>query len=800
MARLFDTSTGQAAEVPDADAPAAVLSGRYGLDGSREVVLFDPDGKSWTMPAASAPEAFRKGYTYASQESVAEAEGERKYGALGAKLLAAGSGALRGVTFGLSDRALRNMGVQAQTLRDLQEGSPWTSGVSEAVGGVATAVLSGGASAVGGAAAKATGLAGAKGLLSRAGARAIEIGAAGAAEGALVGAGKAVTEDALGRADLTAESLIANAGLGAVIGASGGALLGGGSTLLGAGAKRAAGYASEKLGGGSVAEWLEDFAGERVLKATLGQQKRAFTQLEDKGLTDKAKKYLLEDLGLGKESLREAAGNTTEVIAEKLAERAQTLQSDLAATVQMLDDVTEGRPLQRVSPRVVARRIKKEVAEPLKRIAADRDTYKAVLDEVEAINAIGTGGISFGEARAQRAALQNKVNYDARQGLTAAATARRKAAQIWNDVIDEHAEPLLKELDPAAVKTYRDAREEFALVQRLTDYAESRAQGDAANRVLSPSDYGIGGVGGLMTGEPVTGAASAVAHKAIRERGAAVAANLAFKASRLQALQKAAKAVETKIDAAISGFLAPAMGTVTRLAPPASVRVLMSTSFVPQKAAAKGPPDRNDAAKRRAREIAELVQDPARAADRIAVALAGVDEAAPGVSGHTALTATKALQYLHTRAPKNRQSTNTLQPLLDDWRPSDQEASRFGRYVRAAMDPLSVLEDLKSGTLTPEAAETLRELYPQIHRMTLEKLTARLTEMKKKLPYEDRINLSLLLGAPVDDSMRPEAIARSQALWAKAPSEGGGQPQQTTGTLGLADNMRSATQRLEVKR
>ena len=811
MAELWDTTTKQLIDVPDADAPAAVLSGRAGLDASRDVVLFDPDGKSWTMPASSAPQAFEAGYTYGPQTEVASKINEEKFGSFGAKLLAAGANAASGFTMGLSDRALRNLGVSDQTLRDFETGEPLTAGVSKVAGGIASIALTGGAAGVGKGAAAATGL-GARGILGRAAAKAIELGTAGAIEGGVFGAGQAVSEDALGRADLNAESLIANAGLGAMVGGGVGGLLGGGASLTGEGLKGVAKYAGEKLGGGSVKEWLEGFAGERALKATLGQQKRAFTQLEDKGLADKAKKYLLEDLGLGKEALSEAAGNTTEIIAGKLAERRDVLQSDLSATVKMLDDVTEGRPMQRVSPRMVADRIKKEVAEPLGRIAADRDTYKALLGEVDAITDLGLGGISFSDARAQRAALQQKVNYDARQGLTAAAEARRKAAQIWNDVIDEHVDPLLKEIDPKAAKTYRDVREEFSLVQRLTDYAENRVQGNAANRFVSPTDYGMGGIAGVMTGDPVTGAVASMAHKTVRERGSAVAANLAYKASRLQFIQKASLDVSKQIDQTVDRFLngktRDAVGRFVTPGRPAAqnAQSLASISFLGRAANDNASEifrvaDRKDAAKDRASELAQLVSDPSKAADRIAMSLAGLDEHAPGISGQAALTATKALQFLHAKAPKKPSTINTLQPLLDEWKPSSQEASKFERHVKAALDPLSVLDDLGAGTLTQEAADTLRELYPKLHQMTFEKISAALAHSKKKLPYVDRVNLSLLLGAPVDDSMTPAFITRTQAMFNKPPEGGGGgQQAPAIGKLDLASNMRPATQKLEEKR
>ncbi len=808
MAELWDTSTNERVEIPDADAPAAVLSGRYGIDASKEVLLKRPDGKMVVVPATSAPEAFEKGYTFGPQTDLIAEHNAEKYGEFGAKVLSGAAGVARGLSLGLSDRALRNAGVEASTLRDLDEGAPFISGAGEVAGTLLPAVFTGGTSVGAQGAVRGVGAVAAKGALRKAGAKALQLGAKGAVEGAVYGVGHAVSEDALGRADLNAESLIANAGLGAVIGGGGGVLLGGGGSLLASGAKKAVGAANAKIGSGTIQEALEDFAGKRILKATVGPHKGAIKQIDKKGLTDRAEKYLLKDMGLGNESILGGAKNTTEVIAEKLATKADELRTRLDDFVTRLDDATKNTPIERLSPRQVAKRIEDDVARPLKKIAATQDEYRAVMREVKTIRALGNKGMSFAEARAQRAAVQDKINYkvDAKPLVQA----RRDIAKIWNDVIDETAEPVLVRLGEQTQNAYRAVREEFSLVKELLDHAQNRVQGSTANRLVSPSSYGIGlatGVADAASGGAMSvakGAVTAAAHQQVLERGNAFAANIAYKLSQLQAVQKASASVSARVNNAVNQFVQRPRGAVTRAVAPATVQFLSGVSFgtSPPKAATKVA-SRNDAAKERSRELSLLMGDPAKAADRIAFALTGLDESAPGISGQVAMTAAKALQFLHAKAPKNPQSANTLQPLLDDWRPTDAEVAKFERYTRAALQPLTVLDDLEAGTLTPEAAEALKTLYPQLHRMTVERLTAKLAESPKKLPYEDRVNLSLLLGAPVDDTMTPEFIRRSQALWTQKPSSGqgaGGQRLAGIDTLDMAGRMASPTQQLEVKR
>lgn len=155
-----------------------------------------------------------------------------------------GEGALRGVSLGFSDAALRAAGVDAGGLAARAEGD--ASKIAEIGGAVAPALLSGGSSAVGSAArltlagraaqvgraiTGATEAAAGRGLVARAGGAALASGF----EGALAGAGQAASELALGDRDLAAEHLLAGARRSAGLGA----LFGAGATTLGIGLERA---------------------------------------------------------------------------------------------------------------------------------------------------------------------------------------------------------------------------------------------------------------------------------------------------------------------------------------------------------------------------------------------------------------------------------------------------------------------------------------------------------------------------------------------------------------------------------
>lgn len=287
--RVIDASTGEAVEVEEAEASAGLASGRYRSGDGAPVRVRLADGGVAEADAAGAADLLRSGAAVGldTPEYAEERRLEREYG--DSPVRAGVAGAARGVTVGLSDVAGSALGF-AEPLRELQERNPDASTAGEVAGTIAPLLLSGGSSAVARAGVGAARAAEGGGLLTRAlriatapsrgvaaagelaersvlgllggtartgsgriAQRAASLGAAGAVEGAAYGAGDVLSESALGDHELTAETLLAGLGYGALSGGAGGALFGGGLGLLGEGARatwagvRRAGRASRDL-------------------------------------------------------------------------------------------------------------------------------------------------------------------------------------------------------------------------------------------------------------------------------------------------------------------------------------------------------------------------------------------------------------------------------------------------------------------------------------------------------------------------------------------------------------------------
>ncbi len=210
-------------QVPAEELAARFLKGDLQLVGGRDYQLTGADGKVWDVPAEGVAEALRTGYRFSERSEVIRAD------APGQNLQALAEGILNGATFGLGDKILVDVvGEDPEAVRARAEANPLMHGGGIAIGAGGLAAATGG-----GAGLALSRVVGARAAAAGLGARTAGFlgGAVGTGvEGAVYGAGEAVSEAALGRTDVTAERLLAGAGAGgfwgAAIGGPFGALFG----------------------------------------------------------------------------------------------------------------------------------------------------------------------------------------------------------------------------------------------------------------------------------------------------------------------------------------------------------------------------------------------------------------------------------------------------------------------------------------------------------------------------------------------------------------------------------------------
>lgn len=136
-------------------------------------------------------------------------------------------------------------------------------------------------------------------------------------------------------------------------------------------------------------------------------------------------------------------------------------------------------------------------------------------------------------------------------------------------------------------------------------------------------------------------------------------------------------------------------------------------------------------------------------------------------------------QYLGSHIPKPRAIPNPFNQ--NKWKPSDSEISRFERRVQAVENPLSIVDQLETGTLSKETVETVQTLYPKLYEMVQQKVVESMQNHKGTIPYSARMRLSLLMGETFDNSLKPENIRMMQQRFQQKPV----QPQKTSGNMNL---------------
>ena len=154
---------------------------------------------------------------------------------------------------------------------------------------------------------------------------------------------------------------------------------------------------------------------------------------------------------------------------------------------------------------------------------------------------------------------------------------------------------------------------------------------------------------------------------------------------------------------------------------------------------------------------------------RIAKHLAPIASAQPLLADRMETLAVRRLEFLAGKMPK-RPEIGGIQIGPDNWQPSDMEMRTFARFVAAAEDPDGVIERVATGQVTPEDAETMRELYPEQLAALTRQILERLPTLRQNLPYHRRLALSVLTGVPVDPSMDPRILAALQSQYAAEPA------------------------------
>lgn len=126
-----------------------------------------------------------------------------------------------------------------------------------------------------------------------------------------------------------------------------------------------------------------------------------------------------------------------------------------------------------------------------------------------------------------------------------------------------------------------------------------------------------------------------------------------------------------------------------------------------------------------------------------------------------AATSMNAVNYLNSLRPNS-----VKQAPLDTKLPASSTAkARYNQALDVANHPLSVLDKVRDGTITPSNLMDFKTMYPELYNGVATKI---MTEMSNHIakgdvvPYKTRLGLSMFLGQPMDSTISPASIMSAQ--------------------------------------
>lgn len=773
-----------------------------------ELLFKKPDGSFVTVDSSEAEVAKQAGYVPATRE---DALASRKPAS------AFLEGAARGVTFGLSDPLLIAAGTDREQLKARKEQNPKASMAGEIGGAVGFGVATGGASGlVGG---------GIKGA---------------AFEGGLYGTGAMISESALDNKELTGEHLAA--------GFVGGALAGGAAQGLFSAAGKGVSLGLSKFGG----QGLKGALNEAAFKA------------EERALS--------EGFATGVNKLRKRGGEMRDVVeyakreglpiefnpetADKVKAALKKTGDETADRVRILDGV---KPLTDDANRLslVDGAIKTLQTKFKGDIAAEADVARFISDELEPL--LGRTDLTWPEVYKLQSRLRAKVE-NVTTGM------KREVYDTGRKTLRDAVFAETEALGEGVQKQMHALQKDYATGSFLSEAIQNRINKNAASGGVTGTGMmdilrggGLGGAAGAAVlgpvGAPIGALLGAYANRALKEKGASVAAGalrslaesrvtggisrglaghlntilatapevlgayrypLAIAAAqgadalmeehlRLAAgpqgqdyMSKAALTVESPEEVKAAGERLAVLDALQAQAEQQQLEIDRAVDGVfgtapGRKGAFSTTPMTHKDFKKTMESIEAMLRSPEKAFEQVP---GNLRAGAPGMSSEAAAKLLFVAQFLDSKAPKAPDAGMPV-ALASPWQPSAADLDRFNRYKEAVESPAKVLKNMANGYIAREQVEAIQAVYPAIYQDLKEKISERMMTYKKPLTFQQKQAFSAILGVPLGMSQTQMQILQGLQQQVTQPPQGGSVKQDGRQKVDQEKNMETQAQRLE---
>jgi len=771
VARLYDYQTESAVNVDDSRVEDLIASGNYAFLQGDKVTLVGDDDTLYDFPADKAYAALRAGYRYAPVDLV-ETE-DLKATVSDSPFTSAGLGALRTMSFGLSDMALQNLGFTDEEIRMHRELNPIATTAGE-LGGlvfpfggtslVARGAARGAQKLVGSISKAASNKKALRTLASPLNTRVVKGAVGGAAEGAVVGVPYAVSSQILDdpeRRPEFSEHIIAGAGFGGIAGG----LVGGIATALSK--------------GGSALK----FARDRAYYRTLDPKKTEWNKITRHGnysrganefgakLANLDKKGIVKNLDDPEALLMQLEDDLLPYYGKRLDDIITDVESKMAKSGQYLDDL-------KFDPDTIADRMIREIVDNPRAMGAglvddavQNARIKNARQAIEDFRDIAWKNMNpIAKAISQKLGMRGKtLNFRDSEELKR--FYQRELANFKKNpdnfahyesmanIIREESENALaaignrlsntKGIKSDTYANFLEAKDVYATLKNLHFFSQGAAARQANNARLPLTSYIVGaGLGGgvfgaadsVLTGglgAAATFAGTALARKFIRDNGELLFARTLNRISDYGGMLNLADKSQKAMDAGVSLILKGGAA--------AGVKVTNPIPDSPEKTIEEFIKTRN--------QLDNLNGNPQALYPRFLAMLPEV-EGDQTLNQSVANTMANGVSFLHSKLPKSTTAPSELVFNPTEEVPRFSEILKFNRYKTIVDNPNLVLPMIAQGSLQPEHVEAMQAVYPALYQAQMKMLVERVMTRNRNLDTVVRNSLSRFFQARMNASLR----------------------------------------------
>jgi hypothetical protein len=501
---------------------------------------------------------------------------------------------------------------------------------------------------------------------------------------------------------------------------------------------------------------------------------------------------------IGKEVLADLAGNSSGVIPSKIERKIISEVSKSVVGSSMAKTAPEMiESLSSASKRMAGLAAKADSPRLSELLAAKADELRAAADDPEIWGP--SAGVrrrleeSMGAATTTQPAYQRALGSGDVDGyLRSVRPNSDDHKQIVQHLIAKD-EALTAALDsgalaPKTVKTVEKARDNVrSLAETMSSEGDRIAQANALEDIVSAEKTGFFGrypEAAALGAGLVAGPGAYMSTKII---GAlARPGTLATQIAAIESVVQRAASIKRSADSAVRSMVMGKRGSRLNA---------RTRSSVPVNLFGDSPAERRKSYRKRAKQIQQLGTDPEQLIYAMQRITEGLEQPAPSLTAQISAQHARSVAYLADNLPRPPDYIKS-NAAREEWMPSSPEITAFERRYRAVSDPMSVIEDARTGNLTPEAVEALKATKPKLwEAMRLTAMEA-VADADHQVDYNVTVQLAMLFDFAAAPTLDPAFMFAHQEMMAARVAEQEEQAQSQkpqTGPLPETFSTQSAT-------